>query len=78
MSELNTIKSNESARGKRAEIMYYCDDVDKLKDLTPEELDEVFHKLMKLLMPYGEGTIVGRQSRRFPISLVEIDVGDIK
>ena len=51
-----SLSSWGTVRGKRSEIVYYMEDMEKLRDLTRDELEDVLHEVIKILtLPDAEG-----------------------
>lgn len=44
-----SLSSRDTVRSKRSEIVYYMEDMEKLQDLTRDELEDVFHEAIKIL-----------------------------
>lgn len=44
-----SLLSRDTVRSKRSEIVYYMEDMEKLQDLTRDELEDVLHEAIKIL-----------------------------
>lgn len=44
-----SLSSRDTVRSKRSEIVYYMEDMEKLQDLTRDELEDVLHEAIKIL-----------------------------
>lgn len=44
-----SLSSGDTVRSKRSEIVYYMEDMEKLQDLTRDELEDVLHEAIKIL-----------------------------
>lgn len=44
-----SLLSRDTVRSKRSEIVYYMEDMEKLQDLTRDELEDALHEAIKIL-----------------------------